>query len=207
MVTISIQPYAARKLWLLAVTLLCLSTLSSFANSLYVDVPSTPYDRQMTRIRPVLVTKSSGQGQDLSLAVVNHWIQNLRAIPYGYSVEWKTPQEVETGAAADCKGKAVALYEMMHARGAEDLRLVIGKKSIMSRKTHAWLEWTTTGHTYLLDPTINWRACSAERLGGSSYIPLYAYAGNRKYRATLGTPAGLFAKNQFFTGRRVASSM
>ena len=204
MVTISIQPYTLRKLLLLVVTLLCLSTLSSFATSLYVNVPATPYDRQMTRIRPILFSKSSAQHEDLSLALVNHWIQDLRAIPYGYSVEWKTPQEVETGAAADCKGKAVALYEMMRSRGAEDIRLVIGKRSIMSRKTHAWLEWTTTGHTYLLDPTINWRACSADRLGGTSYIPLYAYAGAKKFRAA---PAGLFAKNQLVAGHRVASNM
>ena len=158
----------------------------------------------MIRIRPVLSSKSSPQHNDLSLGLVNHWIQDLRAIPYGYSIEWKTPQEVETGPAADCKGKAVALYEMMHSRGAEDLRLVIGKRSIMSRKTHAWLEWTMTGHTYVLDPTINWRACSAERLGRSTYIPLYAYAGANKYKAA---PAGLLAKSQFSTGQRVASNM
>src|SRR4029077_11991790 len=155
MITISIQPSPFRKLWLLVVTLLCLSTLSSFATSLYVNVPSTPYDHQMIRIRPVLSSKSSPQHSDLSLGLVNHWIQDLRAIPYGYSIEWKTPQEVETGPAADCKGKAVALYEMMHSRGAEDLRLVIGKRSMMSRKTPAWLEWTIMGHIYVLDPTIN----------------------------------------------------
>lgn len=203
MVTISIQPFAPRKLWLLVLSLLCLSALSSFATSLYVNVPSTPYDGQMTRIRPILLSQTNAH-EDLSLAVVNHWIQDLRAIPYGYSVEWKTPQEVETGPAADCKGKAVALYEMMRSRGAQDLRLVIGKKSIMSRKTHAWLEWTTTGRTYVLDPTINWRACSADRLGQTNYIPLYAYAGVKKYRAT---PAGLLAKNQVLAGKRVASSM
>lgn len=204
MITISLQPYAPTKLWLLVLSLLCLLSVSSFATPLYVNVPSTPYDGQMTRIRPILLGKTAARQQDLSLAVVNHWIQDLRAIPYGYSIEWKTPEEVEHGPAADCKGKAVALYEMMHTRGAQDLRLVIGKKSIMSRKTHAWLEWTMTGHTYVLDPTLNYRACSAERLGRSSYIPLYAYAGVRKYRAA---PETLFAKSQLLNGQRLASSL
>ena len=43
-------------------------------------------------------------------------------------MEWKTPDEVHLGAYADCKGKAVALYNAMHARGAENVRLVIGKR-------------------------------------------------------------------------------
>ena len=52
------------------------------------------------------------------MTLVNHWIQNLREIPYGFSPVWKTPDEVESAPVADCKGKAVALYEKMHAHGA-----------------------------------------------------------------------------------------
>jgi hypothetical protein len=81
---------------------------------------------------------------------------------------------------------------MMHSRGAENVRLVIGRRSWMSHKTHAWLEWTTNDGTYVLDPTINWAATRADRLGQSSYIPLYAYSGTRKYRAA---SSGMFAKN------------
>ena len=55
MVTISIRPYSLRKVSLLGLTLFCLSCLSAFAQPLYVNVGSTPYDRQMARIRPVLV--------------------------------------------------------------------------------------------------------------------------------------------------------
>jgi hypothetical protein len=204
MVTISMQPYTSRKIWLIIAGLICLSSISCFANSLYVNVPSTPYDRQMTRIRPVLFSGSATSKQDLSMALVNHWMGDLRSIPYGFSMEWKTPAEVQTGAAADCKGKAVALYEMMHSRGAEDLRLVIGKRMATSRKTHAWLEWTTAGGTYVLDPTINWTACRADRLGNSSYIPLYAYAGARKYRTATAT---LYAKSHLQAGQKVASNL
>jgi predicted transglutaminase-like cysteine proteinase len=137
--------------------------------------------------------------------LVNHWIGDLRAIPYGFSTEWKTPEEVQAGAFADCKGKAVALYNVMHSGGAQDVRLVIGKRLPTSRKTHAWLEWSTAGGTYILDPTINWAACRADRSGRSSYIPLYAYAGGQKFRAA--TASALYAKNQFLGGQHVASRL
>lgn len=204
MITISIHPYATRKIGLIGLVLFCLSCLSAFAQSNYITVNSTPYDRQMTRIHSIL-TSGSGHTQSLSMAMVNHWIGNLRAIPYGYSMEWKTPEEVQFGAYADCKGKAVALYHAMHERGADNIRLVIGKRTSMSRKTHAWLEWNTVAGTYILDPTINWSAFRAERTGRSSYIPLYAYAGTKKYRASSNT--GLLASNHFGASRHVASQL
>jgi predicted transglutaminase-like cysteine proteinase len=201
MITISIRPYTVRKLGLAGLTIFCLSCLSAFAQPAYVTVNSTPYDRQMTRIRPVLTSASAQHDQNLSLSLINAWIGNLRAMPYGFSMDWKTPEEVQSGAYADCKGKAVALYNEMRSRGAENVRLVIGKRLWTSRKTHAWLEWTTATGTYILDPTINWRALQAERTGRSSYIPLYAYAGAKKFRAT----ASLLAGNEFLGSRRVAS--
>jgi hypothetical protein len=73
---------------------------------------------------------------------------DLRGIPYGFSQEWKTPHEVYFGGAADCKGKAVALYEKMHEHGADNVRLVIGRRTATSAKTHAWLEWNTANGTY-----------------------------------------------------------
>jgi hypothetical protein len=90
------------------------------------------------------------------------------------------------------KGKAVALYEKMHAHGADNLRLVIGRRTASNAKTHAWVEWNTANGTYMLDPTFNWSACSPAQLGNNSYIPLYAYAGSRKYHAA---SAALYAKN------------
>jgi predicted transglutaminase-like cysteine proteinase len=158
----------------------------------------------MTRIRPVLTSSGAHKEETLSLGLVNNWIGNLRSIPYGFSTEWKTPDEVRTGAYADCKGKAVALYNAMHARGAQNVRLVIGKRQFTSRKTHAWLEWTTANGAYILDPTINWSAFRVERAGRSSYIPLYAYAGTQKFRAA--PERGLFASNGV-ASQHVASRM
>lgn len=204
MVTISMQPFTTRKISLVLLGLICLSSASCFAESLYVNVSSTPYDRQMTRVHSVLASMSTRDGQNVSLALVNHWIGDLRGIPYGFSMEWKTPAEVQMGAAADCKAKAVALYDRMHSHGVQNVRLVIGKRMSSSQKTHAWLEWNTTRGTYVLDPTINWAACRADHLGRSFYIPLYAYAGARKYRATT---AALFAKSQSLAGQKVASNL
>lgn len=192
MVLVNIHPYPVKKIFLVLITWICLSSVSCFANSLYLNVGSTPYDKQMMRIRPVLFCKADADKQNLSLLLVNHWIEDIRAIPYGYVPEWKTPAEVESAAVADCKGKAVALYQRMQSHGAEHVRLIIGKRTSVSRKTHAWVEWNTDTGTYILDPTINWAACRADQMGSRAYIPLYAYAGDRKYRAAA---AALYAKN------------
>jgi hypothetical protein len=193
MILISLSPYATiKKIGLIIVGLICLSSISCFAGSLFLNVAATPYDRQMTRIRPVLFSKANEGKQDVSLGLVNQWMGDLRGIPYGFSQEWKTPHEVYFGGAADCKGKAVALYEKMHEHGADNVRLVIGRRTATSAKTHAWVEWNTANGTYMLDPTFNWSACASAQLGNSSYIPLYAYAGSRKYRAASVT---LYAKN------------
>jgi hypothetical protein len=194
MITVSLTPYAGRKALCLAVAILSLCSVRSFARPVFVAVNNTPYDHQMSRIQPVLVSHHHGTqaaDQGVSLAMVNHWIWNLRAIPYGFSPQWETPAEVESASTADCKGKAVALYDIMRSHGAQNVRLVIGKRSWMSRKTHAWLEWTTPNGTYVLDPTINWTAARVSRFGSSFYIPYYAYAGNRKYRAAT---SSVFAK-------------
>ena len=100
---------------------------------LLFTVSSTPYDKQMARIRPVLAAPSRESSNRVSLNIVNHWMGDLRSIPYGFTAMWKTPAETESGAPADCKAKAVALYEKMQANGATNVRLVIGKRTLSSR--------------------------------------------------------------------------
>jgi len=192
MILISVQPFEIKKVFVLVATVICLSTASCFASAVFLSVQSTPYDRQMNRIRPVLLSTPNTSEQQLSLTLVNRWMGDLRDIPYGYQMEWKTPSEVESRRPADCKGKAVALYDRMQANGAKNLRLVIGKRAPTSRVTHAWLVWETSGGSYVLDPTFNWMACRSEHTDGGSYVPLYAYAGTKKFRATSST---LYANN------------
>ena len=184
MITISLNPFILKRIFLVLLVLVGLSVASSEASSIFVSVKSTPYDHQMSRIQPILVEGRDGNGSEVSLRLVNQWIGNLRSIPYGFTKAWKTPAETQSGQPADCKAKAVALYEQMKAHGAKDVRLVIGKRSLSSRSTHAWVEWETTSGTYVLDPTINWMAYRSGDLGPHSYEPYYAFAGARKYRAT-----------------------
>jgi predicted transglutaminase-like cysteine proteinase len=168
---------------LLAALLLSVAASSSFADALFFTVNATPYDRQMTRIRPVLTASTRPSANPVSLTLVNQWMADLRSIPYGFTTFWKTPAEAQSGAPADCKAKAVALYEKMQASGATNVRLVIGKRTSMSRQTHAWLAWETQTGNYVLDPTFNYAACNSAQVGKRNYQPLYAYAGSKKFRA------------------------
>ena len=191
MLTISIQPFAPRRLFVFVVAILCLGSAACLADPLFMNVRSTPYDRQMTPIQSALSAAPENSGE-VNLELVNGWMQNLRAIPYSFSMEWKTPDEVENATGADCKGKAVALYRRMQSHGANRVRLVIGKRTAASTVTHTWVEWQTREGTYVLDPTINWMACRVDQLDQNAYVPLYAYDGANKYRAAT---AMLLAQN------------
>lgn len=172
-----------KKTLILALLFGAASTVNSFADALLLAVHATPYDRQMERIRPVLTASAKDADQQVSLDTVNQWMSELRGIPYGFTNFWKTPAETQSGAPADCKAKAVALYEKMMTHGATNVRLVIGRRTTMSRQTHAWLAWETPSGSYMLDPTFNYTACKSEKLGKRSYTPLYAFAGSKKFRA------------------------
>ena len=172
-----------KKTLLLSGLLLAFAASSSFADALLFSVASTPYDHQMARIRPVLTASTHSSGAQVSVTIVNQWMADLRSIPYGFTTFWKTPAEAVSGAPADCKAKAVALYEKMRENGATNVRLVIGKRTATSRQTHAWLAWDTESGSYVLDPTFNWTACTSSQVGKRNYQPLYAYAGSKKYRA------------------------
>lgn len=176
---------------LLALVFISLLAAPCFADALFLSVNATPYDRQMTRIHEVL-TSGGSTSDHTSIRLINTWMSDLRNIPYGYQAVWKTPSEVESGRPADCKGKAVALYQRMKSYGATNLRLVIGKRAPSSRRTHAWLEWQTATGSYVLDPTFNYAATRFEKIRRSYYVPLYAYAGTRKFRAAT---ASLVAQN------------
>ena len=115
---------------------------------------------------------------------------DLRAIPYGFTKEWKTPAETQSGAPADCKAKAVALYERMQAHGAANMRLVIGKRATTSRSTHAWVEWETESGTYVLDPTINWRAYRGKDLGRRIIHSVLCLRGNPQVSCGSGDTRG-----------------
>jgi hypothetical protein len=185
MVAIGLCPFSRKRvIGFVAFAFLVLSVVVCFANPILLSVKTTPYDRQMARIQPILVsTPAQGANRELPLRLINRWISELRNVPYGFCMEWKTPAEVAGEPVADCKGKAVALYQQMARHGARGLRLVIGRRAPTSRFTHTWVQWTTASATYILDPTINWTARTVDEVADNSYVPYYAYAGHQKYRA------------------------
>jgi hypothetical protein len=188
MIFVSINPFALKRFFFFFLVAIGFSCLSCFADSLFLSVKATPYDKQMSRIRPILDAKSSSTCEGgISIQMVDHWIGDLRSIPYGFTQQWKTPEETESGEPADCKAKAVALYKTMQEHGATRLRLVIGKRSPFSRSTHAWLEWASAEGDYVLDPTWNWKAFPTRDVGRLSYVPYYAFEGSRKFRAASAT--------------------
>jgi len=172
----------------LFLTVIFLVTASStFADALFFAVKTTPYDRQMARIRPVLTTPGVHSSKPVSLTIVNRWMGDLRSIPYGFTTIWKTPAETRSGQPADCKAKAVALYQKMTASGATNVRLVIGKRTPNSRRTHAWLDWDSQNVSYVLDPTFNWAALKMKQVGRGNYQPFFVYEGTKKFRAASST--------------------
>src|SRR4029077_3659455 len=82
-----------KKTLLLTSLFLAFAASSSFADALLFTVSATPYDRQMTRIRPVLTGSVGASGKEVSLSTVNQWMADLRSIPYGFTAVWKTPAE------------------------------------------------------------------------------------------------------------------
>jgi uncharacterized protein YjfI (DUF2170 family) len=159
-------------------------SISCFAQPVFFPVQSTPYDRQMTRVRPVLNSGEATAPRPIPLNAVNDWMTHLRAVPYRFSPFWQTPLEINSMQVADCKGKAVALYAQMRRYGDIKVRVVIGKRHIYDLNTHAWLQWDTNDGSYMLDPTFNEVAVKTSELDPMTYIASYAYAGQERYRAT-----------------------
>ena len=183
MLLMSLSPLRLRKYLSSLTAGVAFSAVSCFAETIYFAVDSTPYDHQMMRVVPVLASTHVAWPDQVSVLIVNYWMSQLRAIPYRFSRQWRTPAEVEAANSADCKGKAVALYSQMRANGAQNVRVIIGKRRHEDAATHAWLEWERRGATYLLDPTFNSVAVRMEQEDPLSYIPFYVYEGGSKYRA------------------------
>ena len=185
---ISLSPFRLIGFFSLAACLGSNATPCS-AEPIFLPVASTPYDHQMSPISPVLNSSAGPLAGRTSLTTINQWITSLRAIPYKYSLQWKTPAQVNSDVAADCKGKAILLYAILRANGATHIRFVIGKHHLADLRTHAWLEWDTTSGTYLLDPTFNRAVERVTEHDPATYIPHYAYNGPRKYRVSYSRPS------------------
>ena len=160
-----------------------LASMSCFAQPAFLAVKHTPYDQQMARVRLVLTSAGRHSAIPVSLLRVNEWMQKLYAIPYGTSRQWKTPAEVESASVADCKDKAIALYQKMRTSGAKNVRFVIGKRRPGRLDDACMGRMENAKRNYVLDPTFYEMPVKAAQTDVTSYVPFYAYEGARKYRA------------------------
>ena len=183
MMQLSARSSARSRCFGLLIVLFGVSCVTGLAERPLVEVEATPYDKQMKRIEPILAARAGGPHREITVRMVNSWLSLLRSIPYEVAVVWKTPAETESETSADCKAKALALYHKMLASGASHFRLVVGKRTAFSPTTHCWVEWDTSEGDFVLDPTFNWMAYRMEDCGSESYMALFAFEGDRKFRA------------------------
>jgi hypothetical protein len=176
------SPSRIGKFFPVSIAVIALTLASAFAQPVLIDVDSTPYDRQMAPIRPVLASVAGEIPDTVSLAIVNQWMSRIRRLRYRYSRDWQTPSEVMSNKIGDCKGKAITMYQAMQLIGAANVRFVIGKHHAGDWFTHAWVQWDTANGSFVLDPTFNRRVVRAEQ-NPTRYIPLYAFEGVLRYRA------------------------
>ena len=182
---ISLQnQFLGKSIVIAIISIACFQRLG--AQSTLLEVESTPYDHQMERVQPTLTAPTGYTFDELSMSLVNEWMIELRAMPYRYSREWRTPEEVEGAKAADCKGKAITIYDRLQLNGATNVRFIIGKRRVSDLMTHAWVEWQPGAITYILDPTFSWVA-AIKGTDRSRYVAFYAYEGPHKY--LIGDPA------------------
>ncbi|MEM9444747.1 MAG: hypothetical protein AAGA18_05275 [Verrucomicrobiota bacterium] len=145
-------------------------------------VGTTPYDKMIARVEPIL--KTSGKGVEPELYKVNQWMKEINTIPYKYTSTWKRPSEVVSSNSADCKGKSIMLYERLKKAGVKNVKIVIGKRTPKSRVHHAWVIWKKDGKNYLLDPTFYNQAYELQSIHNTFYNAYYAFTGGRKYRVS-----------------------
>ena len=63
MIFVSINPFALKRFFFFLLAAIGLSCVSCFGQSILLSVKSTPYDKQMSRIRPVLTSDVPARGK------------------------------------------------------------------------------------------------------------------------------------------------
>ena len=140
----------------------------------------TPYD---AHLGPVRQTYSRFSGGAPSVSDVRAQMRTAYRFRYYFDpAQPYTPQlpsVTESRQQGDCKAKSLWLASKM---GTRDARYVIGKGSLSSRISHAWLLWSNGGKWIILDPTNTSEMIEAERVVGKKLIPQFSYSGGTSYR-------------------------
>ena len=145
------------------------------------EVRTTPYDPYLGVFRQIAARPASANA--VTMDQVEEWTWKASKFDYSHDDDyhWKTPEQLDAAGAGDCKDKALWLYSKLHAAGAHDLTMVIGKKDAAATEYHAWLYLRLGGKTFLLDPTTDGRVWEVTDFGESEYIPVYGYMAGRAF--------------------------
>lgn len=139
----------------------------------------TPYDSNLGPMRQTYSRFGSGTPS------INDVRANLRtAYRFRYYFDPAQPYKpqlpavTESKQQGDCKAKSLWLASKMGTRNA---RYVIGKATLSSRISHAWLLWSNGGTWIILDPTNTAEIIQADRVVGKKLVPRYSYSGGSSY--------------------------
>lgn len=158
--------------------LLLLAQIACATPDLGQRAASTPYDRYMAPVRRVL-SNLHGPGADFQR--VQSLMRTGRGFRYAFNEPYvaAAPEVTARTRTGDCKAKSLWLAAQL---GDPHIRYVIGKASVDSGISHAWLLWDDGRRWWILDPTNQRRPLPADSAPPDQYIALYSWSTKGVFR-------------------------
>lgn len=162
---------------------ICFAAVSGASATADLDLGSptsrTPYDPYLEPVFRVFQQLSSGQ---VDPALVEQLVREGRSFRYYYNKDQpylpQSPDVTESTKCGDCKAKSLWLASKMNTR---NVRFVIGKLSLGSAKSHAWLIWQSPQGWLVLDATNYSKPLVPDRISPSELVPTFSYSPSGKY--------------------------
>jgi len=134
----------------------------------------TPYDNYLGPVYKVFQQLADGQPD---ASVVEQLVRQDRAFRYYFNKDQpyipQAPEVTDATKTGDCKAKSLWLAYKMNCRR---IRFVIGKLSLGSPKSHAWLVWDSPQGWLVLDATNYSKPLVPDRISSSELVPTFSYA-------------------------------
>jgi len=149
----------------------------------------TPYDNYLGPVYKVFQQLANGQPDP---AAVEQLVREGRAFRYYFNKDQpympQAPEVTDATKTGDCKAKSLWLAYKMNSR---KVRFVIGKLTLGSPKSHAWLVWESPQGWLVLDATNYSKPLVPDRISPSELVPTYSYSpGGGKYLHAMATGSG-----------------
>ncbi|HSI10550.1 MAG TPA: hypothetical protein VK961_00840 [Chthoniobacter sp.] len=164
-------------------SVVCFAAVSGASATADLDLGSptsrTPYDNYLDPVFRVFRQLDNGQ---VDPSVVEQLVREGRNFRYYYNKDQpylpQAPEVTESTKTGDCKAKSLWLASKMNTR---NVRFVIGKLSLGSAKSHAWLIWQGPQGWLILDATNYSKPLVPDRVSPSELVPTYSYSPSGKY--------------------------